>query len=188
MKRSRSFQLLRIVCHYEINRRSTKMVDRTENMIELLKWLEWNIFRTRSHREPWDRGTDRCVRFLSHTGKNIVEATRTANSNNIPITNNNNKQQQQYRHVHMPYTAGYNSVVHTGNRNGKVLTVPPLSFMTIHHPTLFIFILTGETTTRLQASLGKKGNKKKKKRKKRKMFQPYCSLGVLVCINYTRVF
>lgn len=144
------------------------MVDRTENMIELLKWLEWNIFRTRSHREPWDRGTDRCVRFLSHTGKNIVEATRTANSNNIPITNNNNKQQQQYRHVHMPYTAGYNSVVHTGNRNGKVLTVPPLSFMTIHHPTLFIFILTGETTTRLQASLGKKGNKKKKEKKEKK--------------------
>ena len=104
MKRSRSFQLLRIVCHYEINRRSTKMVDRTENMIELLKWLEWNIFRTRSHREPWDRGTDRCVRFLSHTGKNIVEATRTANSNNIPITNNNNKQQQQYRHVHICHT------------------------------------------------------------------------------------
>lgn len=36
--------------------------------------------------------------------------------------------------------------------------------MTIHHPTLFIFILTGETTTRLQASLGKKKKKKKEKK------------------------
>lgn len=40
--------------------------------------------------------------------------------------------------------------------------------MTIHHPTLFIFILTGETTTCLQASLGKKGNKKKKEKKEKK--------------------
>ena len=85
----------------------------------------------------------------------------------------------------MPYTQRDTiQFDHTSNSNGKSFeTVPPLSFMTIHHPTLFIFILTGETTTRLQASLGKKKWKKKKKIQK-KMFQPYSSLGVLVCKLY----